>query len=170
MPDGDHEVGAGEDHDLAGLHHLAGGGEFGVLDVADGLEDREQHLVVLLHFGPLMRVYGVLDRQRMQAEQLGESGEFLLRRLVQTDPDEAVARLTGLPQCLLDGAVAVLLPLAVEIDHAVDHGAAERRPDGVAEVHGRRVGSANCLAEVADHRHGGLLRRIDGQCAIGRRA
>src|SRR5690606_17966595 len=35
VPDGDDEVPAGEARDLAGLHDLAGGGEFGVLHVVD---------------------------------------------------------------------------------------------------------------------------------------
>ena len=73
VPDGDGEVGSGEHHQLAGVHHLAAGGELVVLDVADGLEDGEQDVVVRLDLGALVRVHRVLDGQRVQPERCGDA-------------------------------------------------------------------------------------------------
>ncbi len=166
MPDGDDEVLAGEGHQLAGLHHLAGRGQFLVLDVAHGLEDGEQRVAVALHLGALVRVDGVLDGEGVQAEQLREPGELGLRRLVQADPDEAVARLADPAQRLLD-LRAVLLPYALAVDEAVDHRAAERGAGGVAEVDGPPVAAAHGPAQVAEHgQRRTPLRRISGQSAI----
>ena len=131
VPDGDHEVGAGEDHQLAGVHDVADGGELLVLDVAAGLEDGEQgaragaRRVVPLQLGPLMGLDGVLDGERMQPEELGESGELGLVRLVQPDPDETAALLAHLPERLLRRGLSGLAH-TVLVDHAVDHGAAQR--------------------------------------------
>lgn len=61
--DGDHEVGPGEDHGLAGVDDRTGRGELLVLDVGDRLEDP------------------------------GDLGELRPARFVQTEPDEAVALL-----------------------------------------------------------------------------
>lgn len=125
VPHRDHEVGAGEDHDLAGLHDLAGVGEPVVLDIADGLEDREQRVVVVLQLGPLMGVDRVLDSEGVEPEQLDNSGEFLLGRLMQSDPDKSPA---GLPDPVDRhiGRVVALLPHAVHVHRAVHHGGTER--------------------------------------------
>jgi hypothetical protein len=95
-----------------------------MVDVVDGLEDREQRVVVPLQLGPLVRVDGVLHGQRVQPELLGDPGEFLIGRLVQTDPCEAaiaahvVHRLTG------SQTAGVLDPSALPVDRAVhDRGA-----------------------------------------------
>ncbi|COZ17864.1 Uncharacterised protein [Mycobacterium tuberculosis] len=61
MADGDHEILADEDHDLAGFDDLAGQYHRFVRDVVDGLEDEEQRLVVALQLGSLVRVHGVLN-------------------------------------------------------------------------------------------------------------
>ncbi|GAA2924572.1 hypothetical protein GCM10020221_20640 [Streptomyces thioluteus] len=80
---------------LAGLHHLAGGGEFGVLDIVDGLEDREQRVVVALQLGPLVGVDRVLHGQRVQPELPGDACELLLRGScspIQANPPSARTR------------------------------------------------------------------------------
>lgn len=106
VTDGDDEVGAGEDHDLTGVHHLTGRGQLRVLDIGDRLEDGEQDVVVLLDLGPLVSVDGVLDREGVQAEQFGDAREFLLGRFVQAQPDEAAPVLAGVPERFLHGVRA----------------------------------------------------------------
>lgn len=93
VPDGDDEVGPAEDHDLAGLDDLGAAGAGG--DVADGLHDDEVDVVVAFQLGALVGVDGVLDGERVQAEDLGEVGQFGGGRLVQADPDEAGAVALG---------------------------------------------------------------------------
>lgn len=165
MPDGDEEVPAGEAHDLAGLDDLAVGGEFVVLDVVDGLEDGEQGVVVALQLGPLVGLDGVLDGERVKPELPGDTGEFGLARLVQTDPHEpAVA--AHLAHRLVRAQLLVgLHPPAVAVDGAVDDGGGRRGVArrvvraGVLAQRGTR--RAYCGTQVTDHRHGRLLR--DGQ-------
>lgn len=164
VPYGHHEVGAGEDHDLAGVDDLAGGRQFGVFDVRDGLEDGEQDIAVVLDLGSLMGLDGVLDGERMQAEQLRDPRELRLGGLVQAEPDEAVAPAVAaaLPypgHRLLD-AGGRLLADAVLVDHTVDDGGTERGAGRVAEVHTVPAACQACdFAQVADHRHAVLLPR-----------
>lgn len=162
MPDGDDEVGAGEAHHLAGLHHLAGGGQFGVLDVVDRLEDGEEGVVVPLQLRPLVRVDRVLHGEGVQPEGGGDPRELGLGRLVQADPRETAVladpahRLTRRQTGGSEGAPAVA------VHGAVDHGAARRRVAGgvVAGLDGggpaeRRTDGRT---QVGQHRHGRLLR------------
>lgn len=86
VADGDDEVRAGEHHDLAGVHHLAGGGQLLVLDVGHRLEDGEQHVVVALRLGTLVSVDGVLDGEGVEPGQVRDAPEFRLGRLVQAEP------------------------------------------------------------------------------------
>ncbi|GAA3058756.1 hypothetical protein GCM10020000_47000 [Streptomyces olivoverticillatus] len=170
MADGDHEVGAGEDHDLAGVDDLAGGGQLLVFDIGDGLEDGEEDVAVALQLGPLVGLDGVLDGQRVEVEHLGDLGELRLGRLVQAEPQEAVAVFAYLPDGFLD-RVRNGLPDAVAVDHAVDDGRAERGAGRVAEVHAAAAlpRQAGHFAQVADHRHTGLsfAGSGSGQCARG---
>ncbi len=162
MPHGDHEVPPGEHHQLAGLHHLAGGRELVVLHVADGLEDGEQHVVVALDLGPLVRVHRVLDRERVQAEALGDPLELGLGRLVQPDPAERTGAvrqlLLGLdPAGGLARAAGLAPALAVLVDRAVHDGRAGVVGSDV--VHPGRAATAvgaDGGAQAVDHRHGGL--------------
>lgn len=161
MPDGDDEVGAGETHHLAGLHHLAGGGQFGVVDVVDGLEDGEEGVVVALQLRPLVRVHRVLHGQRVQSEGRGDPRELGLRRLVQADPGETAVladpadRLTGRQTRRTQH------PPPAAVHGAVDHRAARRRVaggvvaglDGGGPAQGRTYGRT----QVGQHRHGRLL-------------
>lgn len=160
VPHRDHEVGAGEDHDLAGLHDLTGVGEPVVVDIADGLEDGEQRVVVVLQLRPLMGVDRVLDGERMEPEQLDNSGEFLLGRLMQPDPDKSPAGFPD-PADRHIGRVVALLPYAVHVHRAVHHGGTERRARRVAEVDSpaARLRQPDGLAEVADHRHRASMAR-----------
>ena len=93
VADRDDEVGADEDHDLAGLDDLAGQGHGFVFDVVDGLEDQEQRLVVALQLRPLMGVHRVLDGQLVQAEHVGDGLHLVLVGFVQADPDERLLTL-----------------------------------------------------------------------------
>lgn len=161
MPDGDDEVPAGEAHHLAGLDDLAARGELGVLDVVDGLEDGEESVVVPLQLRPLVGVDGVLDGERVEAELAGDTGEFLLGRLVQADPGEA-ALLAHLEHRLVRRAAgAGLHAPSVAVDRAVDDRAGGGRVTGgvVTVVQGVALtqGRAHGGAQVADHRHGWLL-------------
>ena len=88
VPDGDHEVGPDEHHDLAGLDDLAGQRHGLVFDVVDRLEHQEQGVVVAFQLRPLVGVHGVLDGQRVQAENLGHRLHLVLVGFVQADPDE----------------------------------------------------------------------------------
>ena len=62
VPDGDHEVRADEDVDLAGLDGVV------LVDVPERLEDDEERVAVALDLGALVGVAGVLDRERVQVE------------------------------------------------------------------------------------------------------
>lgn len=62
MADGDDEVGAGEDVQLAELDALVG------LDVAGRAQHGEQHVAVALELGPLVCGDGVLDREVVDPE------------------------------------------------------------------------------------------------------
>lgn len=156
VADGDDEVGAGEDHDLAGGDDLAGRGEFLVLDVADRLEHGEQDVAVPLHLGALMGLDGVLDGERVQAEQFGDAGELRLGGFVQAEPDEAAVVLADAGDGLLDGRGGVLAH-TVPVDHTVDDGRAERRTGGMTEIHPppRTPSQAGHFTQAADHRHAG---------------
>ncbi|CAM5296412.1 hypothetical protein SPURM210S_04100 [Streptomyces purpurascens] len=101
VADRDDEVGAGEDHDLAGVDDLAGRGQLGVLDIGDGLEDGEEDVAVLLDLGTLVGVDGVLDGERVQTEQFRDAGDLRLARFVQAQPDEAAPALADLPYGVL---------------------------------------------------------------------
>src|SRR5437868_10073616 len=93
VPHGHHEVGAEEDHDLAGADDLAGRGELVVVEVGDALEDHEERVAVPLDLGTLVRLDGVLDGERVQVEDLGQPLDLRGGRLVQTDPDERLRAL-----------------------------------------------------------------------------
>ncbi len=162
VPDGDEEVPSGEAHDLAGLDDLAVGVELVVLDVVDGLEDREQRVVVALQLGPLVGLDGVLHGQRVQPELAGDTGEFGLGGLVQADPHEAPVAAHQAHRLVRGQRGLGLDAAAVPVDGAVDDGRGRRgaaggvvRPTLLAQRH---TGRTDDGAQVADHRHGGLLR------------
>jgi len=112
VADRDHELGADEEHDLAELDGVVG------VDVAGGLEDREQGVVVDLELGPLVGVDGVLDGQLVQVELAPDRVELRLVRLVKPDPDKGVVGVPGLVR-LVQGHLA-RPALAVLVDRAVD--------------------------------------------------
>src|SRR5215204_4931513 len=112
VADRDHELGADEEHDLAELDGVVG------VDVAGGLEDHEQGVVVDLELGPLVGVDGVLDGQLVQVELAPDRVELRLVRLVQPDPDKGVVGVPGLVR-LVQGHLA-RPALAVLADRAVD--------------------------------------------------
>ncbi len=91
VADADDEVVAHEDGDLAGLHGVT------LVDVPEGLEDQEERFVVALQLRALVGVQGVLDRQGMEVEELGDPAHLGLVRLVHTDPDEVTVTSPGVP-------------------------------------------------------------------------
>ena len=54
------------------------------------LQNYEERVAVALDLGPLVRLDGVFDRQLVQSELAGDSGELLLGRLVEADPGQPV--------------------------------------------------------------------------------
>src|SRR5687768_10896484 len=50
--------------------------------------DDEQAVAVALQLGPLVRLAGILDRQRVQSELLLHLRELVVARLEQADPDD----------------------------------------------------------------------------------
>ena len=72
-----------------------------VLDVAQGLQDHEQRLVVDVELGPLVALDRVLDRQRVQLELVVDQRELGVGGVLQTDPDEAVRSARRLSSSLL---------------------------------------------------------------------
>ena len=83
-----------------------------------GARDDEQTVPILLELGILMRLAGVLDRQRMQIELPLHAREQLERGLVEPDPhDMAGTRGEGAGCVDLD----ILEPLAAGIDGGGDH-------------------------------------------------
>lgn len=160
MPHRDHEVRADEHHDLAGVDHLARCREFLVFDVADRLEHREQCLAVPLDLRPLMRLHGVLDRQRVQVEELGDTRELLVRRLVQAEPHETVTALAH-PLHGVDQIAAARGPDAVPVRHAVHHRGTQRGSRGVTQVDPRAPpGQPRHPAQAADPSEAGDLPQI----------
>ena len=160
VPDRHHEVGADEDHDLAGLDDLPGLGHRHVLDVVDRLEDHEQRLVVALQLRSLMRVHRILDGQLVQAEHIADGLHLMFVGFVKADPHERVPAL-GLEfvHLVQRCGVGVLAgkPLAVDVDGAVDH----RPRDG--HVDGLGVGGGRGRALVrAGRRAGGRAPRNEG--------
>jgi hypothetical protein len=77
-----------------------------VPDVADRLEDGEQHVVIPLELGSVVRVHRVFDGELMKAKRIGDAGDLVIVRLVQTDPDERIVSSTD----LLDGAFVTPTP------------------------------------------------------------
>ena len=80
VADGEHEVRADEDVDLAELDLLD------VVEVGGGAQHDEQRVAVALELGPLVGDDRVLDRELVQAELLGDRQELRLGRPEQPDP------------------------------------------------------------------------------------
>lgn len=168
MSDGDEEVPAGEAHHLTGLDDLAAGVEPVVVEVVDGLEDREERVVVALQLGPLVGLDGVLHGQWVQPELAGDTGELVLGRLVQADPHEARVPAHQAHRLLRGERALGLHTAAVAVDGAVDDRGGRRRVAGgvvrgAALLAQRGTGGTDHGTQVADHRHGGLLRETGNE-------
>ena len=98
--DRDDEVLPEEQRHRAGLDHLGGFGQLGVLDVPGGPDDRERHVAVPFDLRPLELLERVLDGQFVQLEGVGDVGELVLARLVQAEPDERLRPAARLDQRL----------------------------------------------------------------------
>lgn len=119
VADGDDEVLADQDHDLAGLDHFTGGLDRLVLDVLHRAQDEELEFVVDLQFRALVRVHGVLDDQLVQPESLCDALHLAVVGRVQSEPDKTLSALADLPQRLGVGVLA-RQAYAVDVDGAVD--------------------------------------------------
>jgi len=149
----DHVVRAQEDHDLAGAHDLAGGGQLVVLHVGRRLQHHEERVVVALELGPLVGVDGVLHRERVQVVLPGDRGQLVLGGLEEPQPDVAVS-VGRHAQCFARGHR--FLSHTVDVDGAVDDGA-----DAVA---------APCLPRLPPGRPRARVRRLRGAGGrVGRR-
>ncbi len=125
MADGDHEIGTDEDHDLAGFDDLASQRHGNVLDVVDRLEHQEQRVVVTLQLRSLMGVHGIFDRQRVQAEHVGDGLHLMFVGTVQADPGECLlARRLEFVHLVQRRGVGVLAGQAgaFAVDGAIHHG------------------------------------------------
>ena len=129
VPDGDHEIGAYEDHDLASLGDPARGLHGFVRHVVDRLEHDEQNVFVAFHFWALLCVHGVLDRNGMQIERLRDLGHLLFGRFAQAQPDEcplaALVEPANLLKCVGIG-MGSRAPVSVEINRAVHNSLLDR--------------------------------------------
>ena len=135
MPDGDHEVVAHEDVDLAGLDGVV------LVDVPERLEHQEEAVVVVVQLRALVGVDGVLDRERVQAERLRHVAELGLGRLVEPHPHEVARVLRARPEPVVVVDLAVdgdPLPAVVEraVDDHVIQGRAQARSDRYCSRHG----------------------------------
>ena len=102
-----HEVLPHEDVDLPELDLLRG------IQVPGWPQDDEQGLAVALQLWPLVRLQGVFDGQLVEFELLGDGGELLLGRPVETDPCHPALfaqGLVGLPQ-----GARLTCPMAVHV-------------------------------------------------------
>ncbi len=145
----DDEVGAGEQQDLPGFDDVVGGGHRFVLDIGHCAQHQEQQVVVALELRALMGVYRVLDHQLVQIERARHARHLMFVRLVESEPDEALAASTNLRE---GGGVGVPAgeSRAVDVDRAVDH-----RTFG-GDVDRRYVG---CRAAFRT-RQGGVRQRV----------
>src|SRR5215207_4294328 len=75
-----HEVLSHKEVDFAELDSLL------LVQVAGRLEHDKERIPIAFQLGPLVGVRRILDRQPVQAELLGDGGEFLFGRLVEPDP------------------------------------------------------------------------------------
>lgn len=119
VPNRHREIGAGEDHEVAGLDDLADRMDF-VWNVADSAQDEEQRVVVAFQLRPLMSVDDVLDGQGVQVEDLGDIGHLVLVRVVQSDPYESGSAIADLGHCVRMAEMAGQPP-AVDVYGTVDH-------------------------------------------------
>ena len=83
VPDGDHEVLAGEDVQLTELHGL------GFVEVPGGPEHGEQVVAVAFQLGPLVGRNGVLNGELVKAELRRDGGHFRFGGPVEPDPGHA---------------------------------------------------------------------------------
>ena len=112
-----------------------------VFDVVDRLEHQEQGVVVAVQLRPLVGVHGVLDGQRVQAENLGHRLHLVVVGFVQADPDEGrLAACFEFADLRQGRRVRVLAgqPGSIDVDGAVDH----RPGDGDVDAFGVDTGGA----------------------------
>jgi hypothetical protein len=56
------------------------------------VNDEEEKVVVVVDLGALVKVLRVLDRERMEPEDVAQDIEVALRRPVEVEPEEVAAR------------------------------------------------------------------------------
>src|SRR3546814_3576167 len=80
MADADEEMRADEEGRFPRLDRIA-------VEIG-GAGDEEQLIAIGFDLGELVRLQRILDRERMQAEPLGDAGKFARCRLVEAEPEE----------------------------------------------------------------------------------
>ena len=113
--DRDDEAVPDEDHDLTGLD------VGGLLEIAQGLQHREDAAFVRLDLGPLVALDRVLDRERVQRQLVVDRVELRVGRVLEPDPDEPVAQRPQLLQLVAEVTAGVPNPATVDglvHDHA----------------------------------------------------
>jgi hypothetical protein len=124
----ENEVRADEDVDLAELDLLL------LVEVGGGPQDDEQGVAIALELRPLMSDDGILDRELVQPELLGDWPELGVRRAEQTDPRERV-RGRAEDLCRLDHRLRRADAPAGDVHAGIDH----RLLDGHRDVLGSRL-------------------------------
>ncbi len=123
VPDGQHEVRADEDVDLAELDLLD------VIEVTRGAQDDEQRVAVALQLRTLVGDDRVLDRDLVQPELLADRQELRLCRPEQPDPGHR-ALLPAQTRSDLGHRCRALDPSAVPVDRRVDDALLDGLGDG----------------------------------------
>jgi hypothetical protein len=96
-----------------------------VMVEADGVQRDEDVVVVMVELGALPLVQCVLDRERVEAELLGDDRELFLGRLADVHPDDRVGLFEVVGD---DGRVEVLVGArAVAVEPRADHAMTVRR-------------------------------------------
>ena len=93
----------------------------GLLVVAGGLQDDEEGAVVVLELRALVGALGVLDRELVQVEALGDLVQLLGGRLEEAEPDELAGLIAAdARRRRLERQLAFVLALAVLVVGAVE--------------------------------------------------
>ena len=152
------------DEELLGVEAVHLDEPVGVRDGA--VDDDEDEVVVVVELGTLAELLGVLDRERVELEDLAQDREVVLIGPVDIDPEE---RAPGEQPLDVLATEAHLLAAAVVNDHAAVRRRTPRFGLGVLRASGQRVACNRAGEFRARHLRGGYRCRPDACDAIGSR-